>query len=65
MVKKFKRFLRQKICKHNWVEIRNPKTDDFIRNNESRGITIYSYCIEEQCVKCGKLKLEERFSRLP
>ena len=64
MGKKIKRYFRQKFCRHSFVEIRNPETDEFIRDSERRGITIYSYWIEEQCVKCGKIKFEQRYSRL-
>ena len=58
MVKKFRRYFIQKFCRHDWVEIRNPETDNFIRENEKNMVSIYSYWIESQCTKCGKIKHE-------
>jgi predicted RNA-binding Zn-ribbon protein involved in translation (DUF1610 family) len=55
--KKFKRWYRQKICNHRYVEIRNPETDEFINECETSGKWItYSYVTEYQCVNCGKIE---------
>lgn len=55
-MKKVTRWFRQYFCKHNWIMIRNPETDKFIRESESDiKIIGYSYWIEEQCTKCGKI----------
>ena len=57
MIKKFKRWYRQKFCKHNFVEIRDPRLTEFLNQQAEKGkYYSYSYKTEYQCVNCGKTK---------
>jgi hypothetical protein len=57
MVKKLKRAYRQLICKHRWIEIRDPKTDwEFERVRRNPLFAMFPVHIERQCVNCGKRK---------
>lgn len=58
-MKKVTRWFRQYFCKHNWIMIRNPETENFIRKNEKNYVSIYSYWLEYQCPKCGKITNEQ------
>jgi hypothetical protein len=59
-LKKIKRYLRQRFCKHSWIEIRDPATDEFIRECEREYVpgSSYAYTVELQCTKCGKITYE-------
>jgi hypothetical protein len=57
-MRKLKRLYRQLRCKHNWVEIRDPKNEIYFeRARRNPLFQQFPIDAEHQCTKCGKVKV--------